>query len=356
MSLITRQFGPNAKGSKLTFQEMDDNLLYLEGLADGIAYYGQMSIQTGTTVSIATASTYQSLGFSGTLDSQVFGLTSATDFGLKNISGNTILLEVYASADLDNGNNKVYGIKLAKNGVLIDETECRAETGNTHTLIKLNTNWMIELDDQDEVELYLTNFTSTGNVVVDRAKVVANTVGKTDVVSSGTQSLIGYIPDVQALSQYAFGGIGTYSEFTTAKFATQSAIIVESQYLKSGVNNFTGAGETQSFVSYIGNILNDFTGGANPVDKSNIQFYYEEGGPLNSFDVAYRYKSTVQLPDLTVSYEFIEMATHSTYRYGHYFSFVDMQGSVGGAIELGFDGVTVDIQANSNPLFVVNIP
>jgi hypothetical protein len=32
MPLITRQFGPNAKGSKLTIQEVDDNLLYLESL------------------------------------------------------------------------------------------------------------------------------------------------------------------------------------------------------------------------------------------------------------------------------------------------------------------------------------
>ena len=27
--LLTRQFGPNPKGSKLTIQDMDDNLLYL---------------------------------------------------------------------------------------------------------------------------------------------------------------------------------------------------------------------------------------------------------------------------------------------------------------------------------------
>jgi hypothetical protein len=30
MPLITRQYGPNAKGSKLTIEEMDDNLLYLQ--------------------------------------------------------------------------------------------------------------------------------------------------------------------------------------------------------------------------------------------------------------------------------------------------------------------------------------
>jgi len=31
MALITREYGPNAKGRKLTIQEMDDNLLYLNG-------------------------------------------------------------------------------------------------------------------------------------------------------------------------------------------------------------------------------------------------------------------------------------------------------------------------------------
>ena len=33
MTLITRQFGPNPKGSKLTFEDMDNNLIYLKDLA-----------------------------------------------------------------------------------------------------------------------------------------------------------------------------------------------------------------------------------------------------------------------------------------------------------------------------------
>lgn len=173
-------------------------------------------------------------------------------------------------------------------------------------------------------------------------------------ISIATQSLLGYIPDLNALNQYVFGGTGTYSEFTTAKFTTQS-IIVENQYLQSGVNRI-GNGETQSFISYIGNILVDFTGGANPVDRSNMQFYYEEGGPLNSLDITYRYKSSLQLAEFSLSYEFIEMATHSTYRYGHYFSVIELNGQIGGAIELGFDGVTVDLQQGSNTIFTQNLP
>jgi hypothetical protein len=39
MGLITRQIGPNAKGSKLTFAEMDNNLYYLQGLGvSGLTY------------------------------------------------------------------------------------------------------------------------------------------------------------------------------------------------------------------------------------------------------------------------------------------------------------------------------
>ena len=36
MALITRETGPSAKGSVLTFAEMDNNLLYLESLSSGI--------------------------------------------------------------------------------------------------------------------------------------------------------------------------------------------------------------------------------------------------------------------------------------------------------------------------------
>ena len=47
------------------------------------------------------------------------------------------------------------------------------------------------------------------------------------ITQTGTQSLIGYFPDLNALNQYVFGGVGTYSDFTIAKFSTQSIIVVE---------------------------------------------------------------------------------------------------------------------------------
>ena len=50
MPLITRQYGPNAKGSKLTIEEMDDNLLYLQAAYN---YIGDSSTNTDVDWEIA---------------------------------------------------------------------------------------------------------------------------------------------------------------------------------------------------------------------------------------------------------------------------------------------------------------
>ena len=60
MGLITRQIGPDAKGSKLTFVEMDDNLYYLQGLGvSGLTYSANtltITNPTGGTKSVNIAS------------------------------------------------------------------------------------------------------------------------------------------------------------------------------------------------------------------------------------------------------------------------------------------------------------
>jgi hypothetical protein len=68
MGLITRQIGPNDKGSKLTFAEMDNNLYYLQGLGvSGLTYSANtltITNPTGGTLSVTindyytTGSTY----------------------------------------------------------------------------------------------------------------------------------------------------------------------------------------------------------------------------------------------------------------------------------------------------------
>lgn len=119
---------------------------------------------------------YVSTGLTATLDSSVandMALGTSDQFGLKNTSGVTKVFDVYGSIDAKNGNNLTLGVKLAKNGTEIDESECRAFTGSGGEEAKLVTKWMIELDDDDEVSLMIANHSNTSNLELRRGRIVA---------------------------------------------------------------------------------------------------------------------------------------------------------------------------------------
>jgi hypothetical protein len=142
-------------------------------------YRGQLSRITSGTVSGLTLGTYKTTGLTGTLDTatttgMVLGTTDT--LALKNSSGSTRIFRVYASADAKAGNNEVLGIKLALNGVPIDNSECRAFAGSANQFAKLVTNWMVSLDDGDELALFIANHGSTTNIVIDRCRMVALSV------------------------------------------------------------------------------------------------------------------------------------------------------------------------------------
>ena len=148
---------------------------------DGTAYYGQVSRITSGTVSGVTQGVYQSTGLIGTLDSEAYGVSLGTTdtLAVKNTSSETVLFKIYASADVASGNNHALGIKLALNGVPVDNTEHQSPTGTgSSNFAKLVTSWMIELSPNDEVALYITDHTSSGTLTVQRCKIVASTVGR----------------------------------------------------------------------------------------------------------------------------------------------------------------------------------
>jgi hypothetical protein len=143
---------------------------------DGVAIRGQCSKMTDGTIDITTQGTYVTTGLTATLDSDtaygmVLGTTDA--FGLKNDSGGTKLFRVYGSIDATDGNNSTLGIKLAKNGTAIDNSECRAFTGSGAQEAKLVTSWMVELADGDEVSLLIANHSNTTDITLKRGRVVA---------------------------------------------------------------------------------------------------------------------------------------------------------------------------------------
>jgi ABC-type uncharacterized transport system permease subunit len=142
---------------------------------------GQISRMNTGTVNITTEGVYVTTGLTATLDATtanglVLGTTDA--FGLKSTNANTKLLRFYGSIDArtTSGNNKILGVKLALNGVAIDATECRAYTGGSNEEAKLVTSWMIEMDEDDEVSLFMANHSSDVDIDFRRGRLVASEV------------------------------------------------------------------------------------------------------------------------------------------------------------------------------------
>lgn len=137
---------------------------------------GQASKMTSGTITIATSSVFQSTGLTATLDTttahQVVLGTSDT-FALKNESNVPKLFMVQASMDASAGNNETLGIKLAKNGVPVPESECRAFTGSNNQVAKLFCFWMLELNDEDEVAMFVANIGHTTPISFQRGRISA---------------------------------------------------------------------------------------------------------------------------------------------------------------------------------------
>ena len=142
-------------------------------------FYGQASKMTAGTINVSTQGVYQSTGLTATFDSaNASGVAYATtnSFGLKNTSGLTKLFRIYGSIDAKGSNNETLGIKLAKNGVAVDETECRAFGGSSAQEAKLVTSWMIPLANGDEVSLLIANHDSTHVISFGRGRILMSAV------------------------------------------------------------------------------------------------------------------------------------------------------------------------------------
>jgi hypothetical protein len=151
------------------------------GSAEADLVRGQAGKMDAGTITITTQSVYVSTGLTGIFDTATAnGMTLGTTntFAVKNTSGATKLMQIYGSIDAKtvSGNNKVLGIKLAKNGTAIDQTECRAFTGSSAEEAKLVTNWMISMAANDEVALFIANHSGTENISFGRGRLVATEV------------------------------------------------------------------------------------------------------------------------------------------------------------------------------------
>lgn len=165
--------------------EAQQNLLISQTIAQGFSapsdlpIRGQISRQVNGTVTGLSLGVYKTTGLVATLDATTavgMALGTTDTFALKNTSGQTRVMRFFASYDGDCGNNRVLGLKLALNGTPIDATECRAATGTSTSFAKLVTSWIIEVDANDEVALFVANHSGTQNIDLNRGRILATSV------------------------------------------------------------------------------------------------------------------------------------------------------------------------------------
>ena len=86
---ITRQFGPNAKGSELSFTDMDNNLLYLDAKVTGSNNY--ITLFSGSSA-ISSSIIYQlngGIGIGTTNPYSIFNVIGTTTIGYPGVSSNS---------------------------------------------------------------------------------------------------------------------------------------------------------------------------------------------------------------------------------------------------------------------------
>lgn len=138
----------------------------------GVHVRGQASYTSTGSTPIVTQGTYVTTGLTATLDSSTaYGISlGVTDtFGLKNTSGSTQLVSVCAAIDAHAGNNQTIGLRLAKNGVGIAESECRTFSSNNDSPLTLT--WLVLLAANDEVSLQVANHSATTAISIKRGRI-----------------------------------------------------------------------------------------------------------------------------------------------------------------------------------------
>lgn len=203
MSLILR----GTKGEPLTYDELDGNFIYLDNKPSGTGPAGPTGPagETGATgptgpsgvgstsfasIGVVTsqgpfatggATKFIKLPFVGTGNFSGVLATASNDFGAK-LGLSTHAYQVYASADVEAGNNKTVALRLQLgSGSVLLLTECRSRTTSSGTFAKVVTDWIIVPDDltTDYEDVYLTiaNMTDAADITIQRCRIVVTDLG-----------------------------------------------------------------------------------------------------------------------------------------------------------------------------------
>jgi len=141
---------------------------------------GQVSVDSNiTATNITTAGEFVEAGINGVLDtSTAVNFTALTDgrIGMRYTGLNTRVFRVYGNYGGKAGNNHLIALRLSKNGTSIPQTESHAYTESHQQEVKLVCEWMISLSPNDTISIVLADISSTNDITITRARLVANAI------------------------------------------------------------------------------------------------------------------------------------------------------------------------------------
>jgi hypothetical protein len=116
MGIITRQVGSNAKGSSLTYAEMDNNLIYLDGKVTGSS--GYIAVFSGSNA-VSKSLIYQAGSQVGISTTSPIGNAALTTYGEISIQSDDSL----RAFTVFNNNNDSYYFQITTDGTTYASTE-----------------------------------------------------------------------------------------------------------------------------------------------------------------------------------------------------------------------------------------
>lgn len=148
MSLVTRILPPDEKGSKLTFQEMDNNLYYLQSLGvSGLTFSANTLTITNPTGGTKSVTINAGGIFTG-------GTVSGSTIFTNGLTANTISATTYQNLPTD---IRVTGGTFSS-GILTFENNTGGTFNVTGLTKSLNNEWLIASGDTVEIESFTQKF------------------------------------------------------------------------------------------------------------------------------------------------------------------------------------------------------